>query len=63
VASVKEAAKRTVAQVEELHLPELSKILGGKYTSADAKAFVCDLCMRTFESKRSLNAHSKKEHV
>jgi hypothetical protein len=63
VASVKEAAKRTVAQVEELHLPELSKILGEKYTSADAKAFVCDLCARTFESKRSLNAHLKKEHV
>ena len=62
VTSVKESAKRTIAQIEDLHLPELTKILGEKYVCPDAKAFGCDQCARTFDSKRSLNAHSKKEH-
>jgi hypothetical protein len=60
--SVKEGAKRTVAQIEELHLPELSKILSEKYASAEAKAYPCEDCGRTFDARRSLNAHIKREH-
>jgi hypothetical protein len=63
VTAVKENAKRTIAQIEELHLPELTKILGDKYASAEAKAFACDQCARTFESKRAYNAHVKREHA
>jgi hypothetical protein len=62
ITSIKEGMKRTVAQVEELHLPELTKILAEKYASPDAKAFPCAMCARTFDSKRSLNAHAKKDH-
>jgi len=62
VAAVKEGAKRTVAQIEELHLPELTKLLAEKYASTEAKAFACEQCARTFEAKRTLTAHLKKEH-
>jgi hypothetical protein len=62
VATVKEGAKRTVAQIEDLHLPELTKILAEKYACTEAKAFACEECARTFESKRALTAHGKKEH-
>ena len=62
VASIKESTKRTIALVEDLHLPELTKILAEKYASTEAKAFTCDQCARTFESKRSLTGHVKKEH-
>ena len=59
VTSIKETCKRTVAQVEELHLPELARLLGGKYVSPEAKAYPCEQCARTFDSQRSLNAHMR----
>jgi hypothetical protein len=63
VAAIKENAKRTIAQVEDLHLPEITKILAEKYASTEAKAFACERCARTFESKRALTSHGKKEHA
>ena len=62
VSTIKENCKRTVAMVEDLHLPELTKILAEKYACTEAKAFACEHCARTFESKRSLTVHLKKEH-
>jgi hypothetical protein len=59
VTSIKETCKRTVAQVEELHLPELARLLGEKYVSPEAKAYPCEQCARTFDSQRSLNAHMR----
>ena len=57
--SIKENCKRTLAQVDDLHLLELARILGGKYVSPAAKAFTCDHCARTFDSKRALSAHAR----
>ena len=59
IAVLKETCKRTVAQVEDLHLPELTRILRGQYVSADAKAYPCEVCGRTFPSPRALGAHRR----
>ena len=61
VATIKETSKRLISQVEDLHLPELSRILDANYASPEAKAFACEVCVKTFESKRSLTAHMKRE--
>ena len=61
VATIKETSKRLISQVEDLHLPELSRILDANYASPEAKAFACEVCVKTFDSKRSLTAHMKRE--
>jgi transposase-like protein len=51
-----------LAQLEDLHLPELLRLITDKYTSQHAQAYVCETCNQSFNTKRSLAAH-RKVHV
>lgn len=60
--TIRETNKRLLAQLEDLHLPELLRLITDKYTSQHAQAYVCETCNQSFNTKRSLAAH-RKAHV
>jgi hypothetical protein len=59
--TIKETSRKLLAQLDELHLPELTLLLNDKYASIQNQEFVCEFCKRSFDSKRGLG-HHKKAH-
>jgi hypothetical protein len=59
--TIKETSRKLLAQLEELHLPELTLLLNDKYASIQNQEFVCEFCKRSFDTKRGLG-HHKKAH-
>ena len=57
--AMRESHKKTVSQVEELRLPDLSAFLNDKYASIQNQQFVCDGCNLSFTNRRSLASHKK----
>jgi tRNA nucleotidyltransferase/poly(A) polymerase len=59
--TIKETSRKLLSQLEELHLPELSLLLNDKYASVQNQEYVCEICKRSFDTKRGLG-HHKKAH-
>lgn len=59
--TIKETSRKLLMQLEELHFPELTLVLNDKYASIQNQEFECEICKRTFDSKRGLG-HHKKAH-
>jgi hypothetical protein len=59
LATLRESHKKTVSQIEDMKLPELSLFLNDKYASIQNQQFLCDVCNAAFTTKRSLASHKK----
>jgi hypothetical protein len=59
--TIKETSRKLLSQLEELHLPELSLLLNDKYASVQNQEYVCEICKKSFDTKRGLG-HHKKAH-
>jgi hypothetical protein len=57
--TIKESSRKLLLQLEELQLPELSLFLNDKYASIQNQQFICDICNRSFPTKRGLGHHRK----
>ena len=55
---IRDSQKRLLAQLEELQLPELFKLIFEKYANP-AHLFECDQCRQSFANKRGLASHKK----
>ena len=60
-ASVRESSRALLAQLDELHLPLLFKLLSDTYTSPQTQAYVCGVCSGAFTTRRGLSLH-KRSH-
>jgi len=60
-ASVRESSRALLAQLDELHLPLLFKLLSDTYTSPQTQAYVCGVCNGAFTTRRGLSLH-KRSH-
>jgi hypothetical protein len=58
-ATVRDSHRALLAQLDELHLPALLRLLGGAYTSPQAQTYACPTCAAAFASPRGLAAHKK----
>ncbi len=59
VSTIKETSRKLLAQLDELHLPELTLFLNDKYASIQNQEFVCDICKHSFPTKKGLGMHKK----
>jgi hypothetical protein len=57
--TIKDSSRKLLLQLEELQLPELSLFLNDKYASIQNQQFICDICNRSFPTKRGLGHHRK----
>jgi len=59
--TIKETSSKLLSQLDDLHLPELSLLLNDKYASVQNQEYVCEICKKSFDTKRGLG-HHKKAH-
>ena len=60
--TVRDTHRTLLAQLDELHLPVLFKLLSETYTSPQTQTYVCPLCNTAFPTKRGLACH-KRTHA
>jgi len=58
-ATIKDASRKLLAQLEELQLPSLTLYLNDKYASIQNQKFVCETCKHSFPTKKGLAMHKK----
>ena len=59
--AIRDTQRKLLAHLEDIQLPELTLLLNDKYASIQNQEFVCDICKKSFDSKRGLG-HHKKAH-
>lgn len=60
-ATIRETSRKLLGQLEDLQFPELTLVLNDKYASIQNQEFVCDVCNKSFPTRRGLG-HHKKAH-
>ena len=57
--TIRDTHRTLLAQLDELHLPVLFKLLSETYTSPQTQTYVCPLCNAAFPTKRGLSGHKR----
>ncbi len=58
--AIRDTQRKLLAHIEDIQLPELTLLLNDKYASIQKQEFVCDICKKSFDSKRGLGHHKKR---
>jgi hypothetical protein len=56
---IKDQQRSLLAQLDDMHLPGLFKLIGQLYTSPQTQAYVCPVCSQAFSTKRGLGLHKR----
>ena len=56
---IKDQQRSLLAQLDDIHLPGLFKLMGQLNTTPQTQAYVCPVCSQAFAAKRGLSVHKR----